>query len=258
MFEDRNEAKEVVGWVYLVGLQRNGEHSSRGMQGVVFWLQKVLGSQTAGFPDRQEQSALEQTTAEMRRWHRGSGRNQQGGLLSVLPIPTLGCAQSVLFSRAALVNTAKLVSDNGFLNRFLAHQRCGVPVSPGLLSLIAALSPILLLLGCHCFSAVQILALFNCCRSNPLSQPWNEGGGVVPSRKYVLSDMNTPCLSIQISAQLSPHQTLSHYLYFDMILSFLKSNTTASSCMHAYFSLGFLQLEHRLTEHRHLACLDPC
>lgn len=113
----------------------------------------------------------------MRRWHRGSGRNQQGGLLSVLPIPTLGCAQSVLFSRAALVNTAKLVSDNGFLNRFLAHQRCGVPVSPGLLSLIAALSPILLLLGCHCFSAVQILALFNCCRSNPLSQPWNEGGG---------------------------------------------------------------------------------
>lgn len=163
MFEDRNEAKEVMGWVYLVGLQRNGEHSSRGMQGVVFWLQKVLGSQTAGFPDRQEQSALEQTPAEMRRWHRGSDRNQQGGLLSVLPIPTLGCAQSVLFSRAALVNTTKLVSNNGFLNRFLAHQRCRVPLPAGpsfpnicLVSNFAS-SRLPLFFGCSNLGFVQLL-----------------------------------------------------------------------------------------------------
>lgn len=158
------------------GYKETENTAAGGCRELFFWLQKVLGSQTAGFPDRQEQSALEQTPAEMRRWHRGSGRNQQGGLLSVLPIPTLGCAQSVLFSRAALVNTAKLVFNNGFLNRFLAHQRCRVPLPEGLPSLISALSPILLLLGCHCFSAVQILALFNCCRSNPLSQPWNKRG----------------------------------------------------------------------------------
>lgn len=60
------DAWETVVWAYLVGLQRKGKHVE-GIVGSCLVLWKVPWSQTVGFPDRPEQSPLEQIAAGLER-----------------------------------------------------------------------------------------------------------------------------------------------------------------------------------------------
>lgn len=103
-------------WAYLVGFAKERK-TPKGHVGSCLVLWKVPWSQTVGFSDRPEQSALEQIAAGLGRRHTGSSRNKIDSCLGSQP-PLWALNHLFCSPRAASKNTVRLTSDCDFPQNF--------------------------------------------------------------------------------------------------------------------------------------------